>query len=68
MHDRRAHFRRVVVGFQFLREPLVEGQRGGFRAGVVDHAAQGGEAGHAGGCDDVPVVRGDHGGDEFFDH
>jgi hypothetical protein len=46
----------------------VEGQRRGFRAGVVDHAAEGSEAGHRGSGDDVPVVGGDHAGDELFDH
>lgn len=67
VHDCCAHLGRVVVGFQLLRQALVEGERGGFCARVVDHPAEGGIAGHACGRDDVPVVCGDHGRDELFD-
>jgi hypothetical protein len=68
VHDCCPHLGRAVVGFELLRKALVEGERGGFCARVVDHPADRAEARHAGGGDDVAVVRGDHGGYEFFDH
>ena len=56
----------MVSVLEFLRQSLVEGQRGGFRAGIVDQLRRGDESGQGGDCHDHAVVSGDHVREEGF--
>lgn len=60
-HSRRAHLGRVVPALQLAGESLVECERAGLCARVVDVLRNDSEAGHARDRDDVSVVRTRHG-------
>lgn len=65
--SRRPDLVGLVPALELARQPLVEGERAGLCAAVIDILRNDGEAGHAGNGDDVAVVGAHHCGEELAD-